>query len=641
MTHRHFSFLIVALCVVPRIAPPAQQAGGARPTFRTLASFTGERFTGDPQASPDGRFVLLGTKSNLRVYDVATRRAATLSDQGAWDLVWAPQGDRIAWIQGDDGVSGSYVWSMQLDAKTAAPRGRAQRVTLGQSSSPSISFDGQWIAFCAPDSQGGGRNSPRHLSIVPFTGGPERVIAHFDGGFEEMQWSRDGKSLYFQATLPGAKSGAVVKVYLDGRPTETIRTTPGEWMAGMTSDSRHIVLVPAKSPVAPFDSATIIDTTGKVVGRVALPVGTVTEYGGVRGDSVLLWVTTTNRRHIETRAVKGGAATRIPLIGDANFAPSWSPDGKRMAFQVHEGGRTWLALMDADGKNVHVFRETDMRSDQWGARWSPDSKTIGFSSADWHQFLLLDVGTRQIKEIFADTAVRIGNWIWRPDGKSVASVMLRAPSPAPMPDRRSVDEITMSGSRRTLLELSALPGLNGFSFIDGSTAYVRSDSSAFVVSLVTGTSRRLTNIPLGITVLGAIASPDGRFVATAFVSPREQRLNQIDITSSSTGERRVIRTPFTIERSATQPAFFPDDRAVLLFGTVNADTMGTRLYIVPLTGEAPRALALVGKDAARASASISPNGASVAYTVEEARTTSLLEVDLRPVLRPSSRAPRR
>ena len=66
--------------------------------------------------------------------------------------------------------------------------------------------------------------------------------------------------------------------------------------------------------------------------------------------------------------------------------PSWSPDGKRIAFiskrEGHFIGEFGLSyeiyVMDADGKNTR--RLTNNRKNDWNPSWSPDGKWIAFTS---------------------------------------------------------------------------------------------------------------------------------------------------------------------------------------------------------------------------------------------------------------------
>ena len=61
------------------------------------------------------------------------------------------------------------------------------------------------------------------------------------------------------------------------------------------------------------------------------------------------------------------------------WEPSWSPDGKRIAFTSDEDGNWQIYVMDNDGKNQ---RKTLYRNPYYerNPSWSPDSKRVVFVS---------------------------------------------------------------------------------------------------------------------------------------------------------------------------------------------------------------------------------------------------------------------
>jgi Tol biopolymer transport system component len=627
--------LTAATLVFLSTALAGQQRPATPPSgFRTLATINAESVT-DPHISPDARFVLLGTAKELLVHDVASNRAKKIWDaRGIDNLEWSRKGDRIAWTQlGDDGRT-SYVWTMPIDPKTATPTGPAQRVTAGPSAQPAISLDGRWLAFSSPDSVRPGSTLPirdRRLSVVPVTGGPERLLAHIAGGWEYARWSADGTSIYVSGGVVGEKPAAITKVYIDGRKPEVVRAGNAEWFPGMTADRRHLVLVPAKGRIEASDRAIIVDTTGKEVGRVPLPDGTVNVYDDVLGDTALVWLVSNQRRSIEVAPINGGKPRRVPVSGESNDAPVWSPDGKRMVFQVRENARVMLAVMDADGANARIFRDTDIRRDQWAARWSPDSKYLAVVSRDWHRVTLLDVATSSFRTIFSDTGAFVGNFAWGVSSRSIAAVILNA-TRQPL----SIDEITVTGARRKLLDAASLPGRRAFQFVGDSAVYCRSDSAAFLVPLHGGPVRKLGDVPPATELRAVTVSRDRQWLAGPLSDARSSDNRRFEVTSLKSGERRVIDVPFRFAFSEVR--FSADNRSLLALGWSGDDGDDRRLYVIPLDGSAPRALANVNNPGGEFS--VSPDGSSVAYSVQESRTISLILVDLQPGLRaapPSSR----
>ena len=121
---------------------------------------------------------------------------------------------------------------------------------------------------------------------------------------------------------------------------------------------------------------------------------------------------------------------RIPLNGLTT--PSWSPDGKQLAFTGYDGGISDLFVVNADGSNFH--RLTNDKYADLQPSWAPDGKTIAFSTdrgpaTDFHLLKFgrmrialfhLDNGTIDILD-HMDQGKNIDP-VWAPDGRSLAFV---------------------------------------------------------------------------------------------------------------------------------------------------------------------------------------------------------------------------
>ena len=64
---------------------------------------------------------------------------------------------------------------------------------------------------------------------------------------------------------------------------------------------------------------------------------------------------------------------------DADRDPSWSPNGKRIAFSSTRNRQTDIYVMDADGGNQQNI--TNHPDKDWHPSWSPDSERIAFVSS--------------------------------------------------------------------------------------------------------------------------------------------------------------------------------------------------------------------------------------------------------------------
>lgn len=120
-------------------------------------------------------------------------------------------------------------------------------------------------------------------------------------------------------------------------------------------------------------------------------------------------------------AAKGGKAKAITdALFDAR-QPSWSPDGRTIAFQSNRGGHFRIWLVDADGRNA---RQLDVGADeQREPAFSPDGRWIAYTSNRNGKF---DIWRRNIQD---GTTNQISSGpggnsraSWSPDGQSVAYV---------------------------------------------------------------------------------------------------------------------------------------------------------------------------------------------------------------------------
>ncbi len=210
----------------------------------------------------------------------------------------------------------------------------------------------------------------------------------------------------------------------------------------------------------------------------------------------------------------GKNQTRITNHPAADYHPSWSPDGKKIAFTSHRnGGNIQIFVMDSDGQNP--IRLTNEVWDE-NPDWSPDGQKIAFigykhAGGDgdvWDSDIyVMDPDGKNRTRISRE---RGNNYdpTWSPDGQRIAFVN----------SRRTTDIYVMDSNGKNLKRLTHDVGYNrepSWSADGQSIAYVLSDFlfgkfQIYVMDIDGENRRKLTH---GRFDLNPAWSPDSKMLA--------------------------------------------------------------------------------------------------------------------------------
>ncbi len=114
-----------------------------------------------------------------------------------------------------------------------------------------------------------------------------------------------------------------------------------------------------------------------------------------------------------------GLSTHLLTSGPVDTAPTWSPDGTRVAFSRWVGDAPDIFVVDANG--THLTRLTDNPGQDFEPVWKPDGSALAFlSEVDGATAAYLVDPDGANRRRFPGLPEGIGSLDWSPDGSFVA-----------------------------------------------------------------------------------------------------------------------------------------------------------------------------------------------------------------------------
>jgi Tol biopolymer transport system component len=123
---------------------------------------------------------------------------------------------------------------------------------------------------------------------------------------------------------------------------------------------------------------------------------------------------------------------KLRLLFPNAFTPSWSPDGKKLAFSVDQPRGQWAVhVANSDGSgDVQLTSPSRMGG---SPAWAPDGKLIAFSEfvdqGRRQQIFVMDANGSHVRQITTDSRWSCGAPSWSPDGEQIAFSCRSASTP--------------------------------------------------------------------------------------------------------------------------------------------------------------------------------------------------------------------
>ena len=252
-------------------------------------------------------------------------------------------------------------------------------------SDPQISPDGQWVAYVVSTTDVKADKSNSHIWMINIDGSNDRQITFSQESENSPRWSPDGKYISFTSSRPGKARGNQIWL-LDRSGGEAMQLTElkgrlqgHEW----SPDSKRLALLigdpdpEAETGPSPQPGATP---------RVPKPI-VIDRYRFKQdGQGYLL---TGRHTYVYIFDIATKKLDRLTKSKWDESSPSWSPDGKRIAFMSNHSDdpdrdpSAQLYVADATpGATEKQLTPVSIRAGRSRPEWSPDSKWIAFLDAD-------------------------------------------------------------------------------------------------------------------------------------------------------------------------------------------------------------------------------------------------------------------
>jgi dipeptidyl aminopeptidase/acylaminoacyl peptidase len=296
----------------------------------------------------------------------------------------------------------------------------------------------------------------------------------------------------------------------------------------------------------------------------------------------------------------GGEAIQLTHSGH-DTAPSWSPDGKTLAFLSSRDGNSQVYLLPMDGGEARKLTALSGGADIF--KWSPVGKRIAFTSAVYPDCKVDACNSARDAEkdknkvkahVYEQLLYR--HWTHWSEGKRSHLFLVTADASTPAQDLTSGANYDIPPDERSGPEDIAFSpdGVEiCFTAVTDKVEAISTNGDLFVVPTAGGEAKRITTNP-GFDGDPAY-SPDGRSIVyrAQFTAGYESDRWRVMLHDRKTGQNENLSEGF--DRSADELAWSADSKTI--YFTAENETLQPVYAMAPRAGAEPRKLIAEGFNA--------------------------------------------
>jgi len=331
-----------------------------------------------PFFSPEGRRIGFFARGKLKTVDLASGDVATLCDaRWAWGGSWAPD-ESILFVPGS-----------AAGIRRVPSRGGEPQVVVdpdfakGERSYgfPEILPGGRAVSYTLIRTRGGSVSPDTSIAVLELSTGQRRVLVEAGSN---AHYAATGHLVYARAGALLAVPFDLAKLEVTGPPKpagEDVLTDPGTAAAQFSlSGDGTLVYVPgilqtARGNVVWVDRKGVAEPatdSPRSYGYPSLsPDGRRMAFAIAEGGNTDIWVLDLDR----------GSLTRLTSDAALDLRPSWTPDGERVTFASNRAGPMDLYWTKADGSEPEKALLAAPLAQQ-PTSWSPDGRQLAYTEED-------------------------------------------------------------------------------------------------------------------------------------------------------------------------------------------------------------------------------------------------------------------